>query len=71
MYPLLEDMMAEAGLQEVETYISLRHNTVAQCIVTRPITELFLAEEQRLGPRVSNRRWEQNRVDLEVMWTTY
>ena len=31
-YPPLEDAMAEAGLQEVETYISLLQNTVAKYI---------------------------------------
>ena len=31
-YPPLEDAMVEAGLQEVETYISLLQNTVAKYI---------------------------------------
>ena len=34
---LLEDAMAEAALQEVETYVSCRQNTVAQFIATRLI----------------------------------
>ena len=28
VYPLMEDAMAKAGLQEVETYTSRLHNTV-------------------------------------------
>ena len=36
-YPLLEDTMAETRLQEVETYISRRQNTVAQFTSKRPI----------------------------------
>ena len=60
--------MAEAGLQEVETYISHRHNRFAQFIVARPIMELFLAAEQRLGPRVSKQWWEHNGVDVKGVW---
>ena len=54
-YPLLEDAMVEAGLQEVETYVSRRQNTVAQYIITRPIMDLFLSSKRRLGPRVAIR----------------
>ena len=42
VYPLLEDALEEAGLQEVETYISRHQNTVAQFIVTSPIMELCM-----------------------------
>ena len=69
VYPPLEDAMAEAGLQEVETYVSRRQNTVAQFIATRPIMDLCLATEQRPGPRVSKRWWEQDGVDVEGMRT--
>ena len=55
-------------MQEVETYIFHCHNRFAQFIVTRPIMELCLAVEWRLGPSVSNWWWEQNRVDVEGMW---
>ena len=51
-YPLLEYAMEEAGLKEVETYVSCRQNTVAQFIVTRPIMDLCLETEWRPGPRV-------------------
>ena len=50
--PLLEDAMAEAVLQEVETYISRRQNAFTQFIATRPIIDLCLAAERRTGPRV-------------------
>ena len=65
VYPPLVDAMAEAGLQEVETYVSRRQNTMAQYIVTRPIMELHLAVKQRPGPRVAIRWWEQEGLDLE------
>ena len=52
IYPLLEDAMEEAGLQEVETYVSLLQNTVAQFIVTRPVMDMYLVEEWILRPRV-------------------
>ena len=34
VYPLLEDLMSEAGLQEVDTYVSRRQKRVSQFIVT-------------------------------------
>ena len=49
-YPPLEAAVASAsGLEEVETYILHRQNTIAQYIATRPILELCLAAEQRPG----------------------
>ena len=57
--------MAEAGLQEVETYIYCHQNTMAQYITTRPIMDLCLAAKQRSGPRVEIRWWEHEVLDLE------
>ena len=62
--------MAEAGFQEVETYISRRQKTVAQYISTKTIMELCIAEKQRPGPRLAMRWWEQEGMDLEGMRTT-
>ena len=56
-YPPLEDAMSEAGLQEVDTYVSLFQNTVSQFIVTRLIMNLHLVAQRRPGPRVSKRWW--------------
>ena len=47
--------MAEVGLQELETYVSLRHNNVAKYIATKPIMELCLVAKRRPGPRVAMR----------------
>ena len=69
VYPPLEDAMAEAGLQEVETYISCRHNTVEQYITTRPIMDLCLAAKLRPGTRVEMWWWEHEGLDLEGMRT--
>ena len=55
--PLLEEALAEAGLQEVETYVSQCQNKVAQFIATRPIMDLYLAAAQRLGSSVAKRWW--------------
>ena len=49
VYPLLVDAMEESRLQEVETYVYRRQNKVSKLISTRPIMDLFLAEEMRLG----------------------
>ena len=59
--------MEEAGMQEVETYLSRHQNTVAQFIATRPIMDLFLVAERRLGPMISKFWWEQDEVDVEGM----
>ena len=61
--------MAEVGLQDVETYVYHRHNTVAKFIATRPIMELCLVEERRPGPRISKWLWEKEGVDVEGMQT--
>ena len=59
VYPPVEDVMAEAVLQEVETYVSHQQNTVTQYIATRPIMDLCLAAKWSPGPRVVKRWWEQ------------
>ena len=38
--------MAEAGLQEVDTYVSHHQNTFSQYIATSPIMDLCLVVEQ-------------------------
>ena len=58
--------MEEVGLQEVKTYISRCHNTVAQLIFTRTIMYLFLEAERRPGSRVYKRWWDQESLDLEA-----
>ena len=65
IYPLMEDEMTEAGMQEVVTYASHPQNTVKQFITTRPIVDLCMAEKQRLGSRISKWWWEQDGVDVE------
>ena len=69
VYPLLEDAIAEAVLQENETYVYRRQNTVEQHIATRSIMDLCLAAKRGTGPRVATRWWEQEGLDLEGMRT--
>ena len=47
--------MAEAVMQEADTYVSLRHNKFEQVIATRPIMDLCLAVKRRPGSRVTKR----------------
>ena len=54
IYPLTENEMIEAGIQEMETYVSFRQNTVTQFIADRPIMDLCLVTEQRTRPMISN-----------------
>ena len=67
--PPLAEAMVEAGLQEVDTYVSCCQNTVAKYIVTMLIMDLCLAAERRPGTRVYNQWWEQYEFDLEGMRT--
>ena len=56
VYLLLEDAIAEAGLMEVDTYVSRLQNTVAQFIANRTIMDLCLEAELMTGSRV-DKRW--------------
>ena len=58
VYLPMEDETSEAGLQEVETYVSHHQDTVSQYIATRPIMDLCLVVKWRPGPRVTIRWWE-------------
>ena len=40
-YPLLAAAMAEARFKKIGTYVTRRHNTVAQYIATRMILDLY------------------------------
>ena len=53
VYLPMEEEMKSVGLDEVETYVLRRQNTVAQYISTWPILELCLTTEQRTGARVN------------------
>ena len=66
--PPLWAAIREAGLEEVETYITQRQNTVAQYIATQPILELCEEAERRPGARVSKRWWEQEGINLAGAW---
>ena len=56
------EAMAEAGLQEVETYVSRHQNTFAQLITTRTIMDLCLVSERCLGLKLANQFWEDERM---------
>ena len=55
VYPPLAVVMAEAGMEEVETYIAQCHKTVTDIIMIRPIMDLCLAAERHPGERVYQR----------------
>ena len=55
----LVDSMEEAGLQEMDTYVSCRQNTVTQFIATRTILDLCLAAELLIGSRLSKWWWDK------------
>ena len=47
--------MAEAGSEEVETYVACRQNKIAQFIANILIMDLCMAAERRPGAQVSHR----------------
>ena len=65
----MEERKSVNSFMGVVTYISHRQNTVAQFIATRPIMDLRLEAERRMGSRVAKPWWEQDGLDLEGMWT--
>ena len=52
-YPSTLEVMAEAVIHEVDTYISQCQNTVEQFILTRRIMDLCLEISRSPGARVS------------------
>ena len=57
--PPLRGDMREARLEGVETYITWRQNTVAQCIATKTILELCEEAERQTGAQVLKQMWYQ------------
>ena len=64
-YPLLAVAMAEVSFEEIVTYVTRRHNTVAQYILTRPILYLYERYSRRPGVWVSWWWWEQEILELD------
>ena len=57
--------MAEAGFEEIRTYVMKRQNIVAHYIATQPILNLCERSDWRPGAWVSWLWWEQDGLDLE------
>ena len=57
IYPLLDEAIEAVRMEEVETYVLCRQNTVAQYISTWMILELYLVAERYPGERFSLRWW--------------
>ena len=56
--------MAESVLEDMETYVAHRYNTVANFIATRSIVDLCLEAERLPEEQVYQRRREQDNLDL-------
>ena len=56
--------MKAVGLEEVNTYLFFRQNTVSQYIAIQPILELCLEEERQPGVWVSMIWWDQAGLEL-------
>jgi len=66
VYPPLNEVLAEAGLFSMSTYIARRHNRLVDYVATRPIYELC-TDRDRLDGASSRRSfwWEQSWEDEE------
>ena len=58
LYPPLYKAMMSVGLEEVETYVLCRQNTITHYIANWPILELCLTVEQQMGAHVTMIWWE-------------
>ena len=56
--------MMSVGLEEVETCVLHRQNTIAQYIATRPILEICLTVEQRPGARLTRQWWDKAKINF-------
>ena len=63
-YPPLAVAMAEAGFEEIGTYVIRRHNMAAQYIATRPILDLCERSSRRTGSCVCRQWWDKDGLDL-------
>ena len=61
--------MVEAGLQEVETYVSCQQNTVAQFIEPMTIMDLCLVSERCQGSRMA-KWWREDDGVRKAAWET-
>ena len=58
-YPSRGDVLAEAGLKDIEEYITARCATVARFIAGRPVFESCVSGERRRGTMPRQYWWEQ------------
>ena len=59
--------MKEEGFTDVRASITIRQNTVAQFIATRPLLDLCEGTTQRGGARVTMRWWYQKGIYWETV----
>ena len=54
IYPSMEDVLEEVGLQTMEHYVDMRRQTIANYIVNRPIFAACEGAEMKRGIMPSN-----------------
>ena len=64
-HPMLAEEMAEAGFEDIGTYVTRRQHTVAQYIVTQTILDLCERSARRPVAWVYCQWWDQEGLDLE------
>jgi hypothetical protein len=65
VYPPIGEALEAAGLYPIEHYISVRQNTLADNVATRPILELCRETERQSGSARHRLWWTQGRGGME------
>jgi hypothetical protein len=65
IYPKSKDVLEECGLSTMEEYITVRRQTIAVYVATRPILHQCRQGERKRGA-VPHRWWWEQQMDLDV-----
>jgi hypothetical protein len=65
IYSKLKDVLEECGMSTLEEFITIRRQTIAVYVATRPILIEFRQGEQKRGA-VPHRWWWEQQMDLDV-----
>ena len=65
IYPKSKDVLEECGMSTLEEYITVRRQTIAVYVATRPILTECRQGERKRGA-VPHRWWWEQQMDLDV-----
>jgi len=68
IFPKSKDVLEECGMSTLEEYITVRQQTIAVYVATRPIINKCRQGERKRGA-VLHRWWSEQQMDLDVIGT--